>query len=384
MAIYFGTFFLSTFFLFIAEKTRSPYRKIIIAIGLLIPIMLAGMRKIGIGTDTEVYVNVLYEAAHSSSGFFDYLGQEVYSSFQMKPVTNWEIGYNLLVYISTKITNSYQGVLFATHLLTIGFVYKGLVKLDANFSKAFAMLIFYFMFYASSLNLMRQWIAVAIIFYGFHYIQDGKTKKYLFCVVLAVLFHNSAILGIVIWLIYYFFVKFNSERELAIGGKRLDSNLNNLIIFTIVCVAFLFSISVVANILGSINAVFARYARLYISGNIQLMPMQIIRRLPIILLLIINWKKLNSIEKNTPFYYAMVVLDVAISQMGSLTSQSTRMGYFFSVFEIIILAELICRRRRDWKVLYGVVLIMYCAILFYYDNGLMGRSEVVPYLFYFN
>ena len=384
MAIYFGAFFLSAFFLLIAEKTRSPYRKIIIVIGLFIPIMLAGMRKIGIGTDTEVYVNVLYEAAHRSSGFFDYLGQEVYSSFQMKPVTNWEIGYNLLVYISTKITNSYQGVLFATHLLTIGFVYKGLVKLDANFSKAFAMLIFYFMFYASSLNLMRQWIAVAIIFYGFHYIQDGKTKKYLFCVVLAVLFHNSAILGIVIWLIYYFFVKFNSERELAIGGKRLDSNLNNLIIFTIVCVAFLFSISVVANILGSINAVFARYARLYISGNIQLMPMQIIRRLPIILLLIINWKKLNSIEKNTPFYYAMVVLDVAISQMGSLTSQSTRMGYFFSVFEIIILAELICRRRRDWKVLYGVVLIMYCAILFYYDNGLMGRSEVVPYLFYFN
>lgn len=384
MAIYFGTFFLSTFFLFIAEKTRSPYRKIIIAIGLLIPIMLAGMRKIGIGTDTEVYVNVLYEAAHSSSGFFDYLGQEVYSSFQMKPVTSWEIGYNLLVYISTKITNSYQGVLFATHLLTIAFVYKGLEKLEANFSRAFAMLIFYFMFYASSLNLMRQWIAISIIFYGFHFIQDGKTKKYLFCVILAMLFHNSAIIGIIIWLIYYFFENFNSERELAIGGKRLDSNLNNLIIFSIVCLAFLLGISIVANILGSINAVFARYARLYISGNVQLMPMQIIRRLPIILLLIINWKRLNSIEKNTPFFYAMVVLDVAISQLGSLTSQSSRMGYFFSVFEIIILTELTCKRKRDWKILYGVVLIMYCAMSFYYDNVLMGRSEIVPYLFYFN
>lgn len=384
MAIYFGTFFLSTFFLLIAEKTRSPYRKIIIAIGLFMPIMLAGMRKIGIGTDTEVYVNVLYEAAHGSSGFFNYLGQKVYSSFQMKPVTSWELGYNLLVYISTKITNSYQGVLFATHLLTVTFVYKGLEKLDANFSRAFAMLIFYFMFYASSLNLMRQWIAVAIIFYGFHFIQDGQTKKYLFCVVLAMLFHNSAIVGIIIWLIYNFFEKFNSKRGLAIGGKELDSNLNNLIIFTIVCVAFLLGISIVANILGSINAVFARYARLYISGSVKLMPMQIIRRLPIILLLIVNWNRLNSIEKNVPFYYAMVVLDVAISQLGSLTSQSSRMGYFFSVFEIVILAELTRGRRRDWKILYGLVLILYGAMSFYYDNVLMGRSEIVPYLSYFN
>ncbi len=384
MAIYFGTFFLSAFFLLIAEKTRGPYRKIIIAIGLFMPIMLAGMRKIGIGTDTEVYVNVLYEAARSSSGFFDYLGQKVYSSFQIKPVTSWEIGYNLLVYISTKVTNSYQGVLFATNLLTITFVYKGLEKLDKNFSRAFAMLIFYFMFYASSLNLMRQWIAVAIIFYSFHFIQDGQTKKYLFCVILAMLFHNSAIIGIIIWLIYIYFEKFNSKHGLAIGGKELDSNLNNLIIFTIVCVSFLLGISIVANILGSINAVFARYARLYISGSVKLMPMQIIRRLPIILLLIINWKRLNDVDKNVPFYYAMVVLDVTISQLGSLTSQSSRMGYFFSIFEIVILAELTHERRIDWKILYGLVLILYGTMSFYYDNVLMGRSEIVPYLFYFN
>ena len=246
------------------------------------------------------------------------------------------------------------------------------------------MLIFYFKFYASSLNLMRQWIAVAIIFYSFHFIQDGQTKKYLFCVILAMLFHNSAIIGIIIWLIYIYFEKFNSKHGLAIGGKELDSNLNNLIIFTIVCVSFLLGISIVANILGSINAVFARYARLYISGSVKLMPMQIIRRLPIILLLIINWKRLNDVDKNVPFYYAMVVLDVTISQLGSLTSQSSRMGYFFSIFEIVILAELTHERRIDWKILYGLVLILYGTMSFYYDNVLMGRSEIVPYLFYFN
>ena len=77
MAIYFGTFVLSAFFLLIAEQTRGSYRKVITAIGLFIPILLAGTRKIGIGTDTEVYVNVLYEAAHNSKSFFDYLGQKL-------------------------------------------------------------------------------------------------------------------------------------------------------------------------------------------------------------------------------------------------------------------------------------------------------------------
>ena len=384
MAIYFGTFVLSAFFLLIAEQTRGSYRKVITAIGLFIPILLAGKRKIGIGTDTEVYVNVLYEAAHNSKSFFDYLGQKVYSMFTTKPVITWEIGYNFLVYISTKITNSYQGVLFTTHLLTITFIYKGLEKLEANFSRAFAMLIFYFLFYASSLNLMRQWIAIAIIFYGFHFVQEGKTKKYLVCVIIAMLFHYSAIIGMSIWLIYTFFEKYNFKRELAINGKELDSRLNKLILFTIACFAMLLGLGFIANILSSINAVFARYARLYISGNVKLMPMQIIRRLPIILLLIINWSRLSNKERNTPFYYGMVMLDVAISQLGSLTSQSSRMGYFFSVFEIVILAELIHGRKRDWKILYGVILIVYVAMSFYYDNVLMGRSEIIPYLFYFN
>lgn len=383
MAIYFTTFFLSAFLLFIAEKNRKS-NKLIVVIALLIPIMLAGLRKIGIGTDTEVYVNVLYDAASSSSGFIDYLGKKVYSSFQIKPVTNWEIGYNLLVYVSTKITHSYQGVLFATHLLIITFVYQGLVKIQGNFSRAWAMLVFYFMFYSSSLNLMRQWIAISIIFYGFHFLQDKQPKKYLICVVLAMLFHNSSVIGIVLLIIYKFFSELSIKRTLAINSKELDTNVTKVILFAGICLLFLVGLGLIANILGSINAVFARYARLYISGSVQFMPMQLIRRLPIMILLILNWKRISRREHDTAFLYGMFIVDTAISQLGSLTSQSSRMGYFFSIYEIVLLAELTYGRKKEWKIFYGVILTAYLALFFYYDNVLMGRAEIIPYMFYFN
>lgn len=383
MIIYFVSFFLSSLLLVLSEKVKASNKKIVVAVALLIPITLAGLRKIGIGTDTEVYVNVLYDAARTSNSFLDYLGKKVYSSFQMKPVSNWEIGYNLLVYIATKITHSFQGVLFFTHLLIITFIYKGLVKLHGDFSRAWAMLIFYFMFYASSLNLMRQWIAIAIIFYGLHFLQKGQTKKYLFCVIFAMIFHNSAIIGIVVWLIYKFFTEFNSKQTLSIGSKKLDADANKVFLFIGICAVFLIGLSLFANLLGAINDVFARYVRLYISGSVQIMPMQIIRRVPIIVLLMINWNRLNNRECGISFFYGMLIADTAISQLGSLTAQSSRMGYFFSIFEIVVLAELTRGRKMDWKILYGIVLIMYLIIFFYYDNVLMGRAEIVPYMFYF-
>ena len=184
MVIYFSSFFISVLLLFMAEKKYFS-NKFLTIIALIIPILLAGLRKEGIGTDTEVYANVLYQAAKEANDFFDYLGKNVYSSFQNKPVSNWEIGYNLLVYVSVKLTGSFQGILFFTHFFIIFLIYKGLKDFKGYFWTFWAILIFYFMFYGSSLNIMRQWLAIAIIFYGTHYLQQNKDERFIAMVLIA-------------------------------------------------------------------------------------------------------------------------------------------------------------------------------------------------------
>lgn len=384
MGIYFVAFFLSASFLFVAECQNKGNKKILIVVALLIPILLAGLRKIGIGTDTEVYVNVLYNAAASSQSFIDYLGSSVYSSFQTKSVVNWEIGYNLLVYISTKITGSFQGVLIVTHFLIITLFYAGLRRIEGDFSRTLSMLIFYLMFYASSLNMMRQWIAVAIIFWGFHFLQEHRTKSFFLTVAVAILFHNSAVIGVLIWGCYKYFSNSNMKRKVVFGGRKLDINIYKVLIFCVVGLIALACLNIIAALIESVNSVFARYARLYLSGTISLMPMQIVRRMPIILLLLCNWRKINQVSKDSSFFYGMLVLDVLLSQLASVTLQSSRIGYYFSVYEIVILAEIVKRKRKEWKCIYVLAICIYLIILFYFDNVIMGRAEIVPYLFFFS
>lgn len=386
MAIYFMSFFLSTCLFWLAEKVKIGRisKKIIVIFALFIPIALAGMRKIGIGTDTTVYTNVLFDAAKESGNFLEYLGRYVYSSFQNKRVASWEIGYNVLLYLSAKLTGSYQGVLFATHLLIIFLIYGGLKHSKGHYSSFFGMFSFYLLFYGNSLNAMRQWIAVSVLFYGFHYLQENQNKKYFLTIIIAILFHNSGAIGILLWFIYKFFRDWHSKHSLYVNEKKIDENIYKLLLFFIIGIIALAGLSTFGYVLGSINSIFARYVRLYISANVSIMPMQIIRRLPIAILLIINWKNINRSSKSVPFLYGMFIGDLLISQLGSITAQSGRIGFFFGVYEILLFSELVHSQKRGSRIIYGSVMTIYYCLSFYYDFVLMGRAEIVPYLFYFN
>ncbi len=383
MVIYFSSFFISVLLLFMAEKKYFS-NKFLTIIALIIPILLAGLRKEGIGTDTEVYANVLYQAAKEANDFFDYLGKNVYSSFQNKPVSNWEIGYNLLVYVSVKLTGSFQGILFFTHFFIIFLIYKGLKDFKGYFWTFWAILIFYFMFYGSSLNIMRQWLAIAIIFYGTHYLQQNKDERFIAMVLIAMLFHNSAFIGMIIWLVYKYLQAGDVKKKLLINGKVIDNDIIKILMILLTGIIALLGLSVIANFLGSINSVFARYVRLYISGTVHLMPMQVLRRLPLLLLMVINWRRLRVTSPSVPFLYCMTILDLIASQLGGITAQSSRIGYYFSIYEIILLAELTYVQKGKKRILYYILIAIYSIAVFYYDNILMGRAEIVPYLFYFN
>lgn len=385
MEIYLITFSLSSFLLLLAEKGENKKftKRLLVFLGLLLPTLLAGFRKVGVGTDTKVYVYVLYEAAKKSKTFFGYLGSFVYSNFQNKAVTQWEIGYNLLVYLSAKLTRSFQGVLFFTHALIIMFVYKGLKKLNGSFSIAFSMLSFYLMFYGTSLNLMRQWIAISILFYGFHFLIEKNIKMYLLTIVLATLFHNSGVIGILLLFLYYYIEKTNGKVSIAIGNLVIDKEIKKVLITFAVAVVLLLGLEIFASVLGSINGIFARYARIYISGTIKIMPMQIVRRIPILVILICNWKKIKQKIPFSGFLYVMFTLDLVASQLGGITNQSSRIGYYFSVYELILLPGIIGTQRKAERFLLELFFCLYYIFCFYYDMVLMGRAEIIPYLFYF-
>ena len=257
--IYIITFISSCVFLGLSEKSRSRYiKKLLVFIAILLPCILAGMRADTIGTDVKVYVEPLYNAAKQSTSFSSYMNQRWY----------------------------------------VIWIYFGLKRMDKKYPIWLGMLVFYLMFYNTSLNMMRQWIAMAILFWGLSYLLTNKKKKYFIVVIVACLFHTSALMG---FAIYFLYVYSQRKREyVKIANFRLDGSLAPVKVFIYGAIVLL-SLNVIAVLLRTFGL--AKYAG-YIQGNgsIYLMPSQIILRLPIIILLIIRWKRMMAEDELTPFY----------------------------------------------------------------------------------
>ena len=187
----------------------------------------------------------------------------------------------------------------------------------------FGMLVFYYLFYNTSLNMMRQWIAMAILFMAFSYLILEEKKKYCILTLVACLFHTSAILGFAILIVYVYCTK---KREyIKIANFKLDESMAPIKIFVYGCIVLL-SLNIIAVILSHIGL--SKYIG-YIQGNngLYLLPNQILLRLPVILLFIIRWRKILKEDKLAPFYGAMIALDLLTSQLMSI-----RIGYEHILF----------------------------------------------------
>lgn len=395
MIPYLLVFAVSTLLLAITEFNRkSKYSKytnrLLVIIALLLPILLAGMRKIGVGTDTRIYTNNLAQVALQAENFFDYLSKKVFIVYQYEPVIDREIGYNILVYFAAKFLGSEQGVLLATHAIIIIFVYKGLKYISSMYSKfsvSFGMLTFYLLYFGTSLNAMRQWLAMAILFYAFRFLLEKKNTKFFISVIGATLFHTSAIImGVVLWIIYKYINEntFKVKIKFKIRFKNIKDNaFYKLLFLGVVGIISLSAIHIIGAVLSHLGGSFARYVDVYLTGQIDFSLNQIIRRLPILVILVLNWKRMRRKTNLTPFLYAMVIMELLTTQLISLFAQSGRIGYYFSMFNIILYPELIRVQAKKNKLFLSIILFAYIFGVFYYEYVYMGWNEIIPYFFYF-
>ena len=198
--IYIVFFLISCFLIWLSEKSSSRYiGKLLAFIAILLPCILAGMRADTIGTDLRVYVEPMYNAAKQSTSFSSYMDQRWYVIWRYMYVNKFEIGFTTLVYLIEKLGGSLGTVLFFIQALILAPIYLGLKRMKKSYPVYLGMLVFYLLFYNTSLNMMRQWIAMSILFYGLSYLITNEKKKYFITIVVACLFHTSALMGVVIY-----------------------------------------------------------------------------------------------------------------------------------------------------------------------------------------
>lgn len=146
--------------------------------------VLAGIRYY-VGTDYETYT--LFQIPETLSGV--QRGHEV------------EFLYKYIIYFGNWL-GSYQWIFAITHVIFLFFI---LAYIREN-SKNYSFSVFIFMsstLFAFSLNGMRQSIATAIFLYAVKYIKKNNLIKYMIFIVIAILFHKSAMIYIPFYLLSY-------------------------------------------------------------------------------------------------------------------------------------------------------------------------------------
>lgn len=183
--IYIACFIASAFRAQVASRSKDRAMIIVCSVlCILMPCVLGGLRDHGIGTDTITYGYPDSRAALRATDFPSYSN----SSRQ-------EIGYKALCYVVMKTLGHQNWCYFAYQLVTISCLYIALYKRRKKISLSFTFLLWLLMFYNTTYNNMRQSMAASIILMGFDSLEDRRYAKFSVYILVAFLFHKSALLA---------------------------------------------------------------------------------------------------------------------------------------------------------------------------------------------
>lgn len=347
---------------------RQRLGKALIILLILIFSLIAGLRDYSVGTDISYYgLPSFYKAQRLSA-----------ANYFVTDGTILEPLYVVLNFAITRIFNNYGIVLFALQLLTASFVLLRLCDYKYTGKIWLGVLIYNCFFFPISLNIMRQSVAMAMLFYATRYIFgseiDAKIKRYVCIVICSMGFHVSGAIGFAILFIYHLY-----SRKTKYGKDKMTVLKTCALLCAMIVVVLLFDkiVGIIAS-LSSFTSKFSRYEGQSL-GSIQLNP--ILTRLPFVIFPLAFWGKYKNKRLENYLVFILVVLDVIFSELRAYSSSLYRVSIYFAYFrmiEIPCLVESVGTRNR--KIL-SILMTAICVSIWVYQIIYQGNESVFPYVF---
>ena len=179
----------SVFFAWLASRAKNKSVRILCSvISVLIPSIVGGLRQVGVGIDTLTYGAPDAFKASVSKSFLEFAAYREYK----------ELGYSFVCYVTMQTLGHINWCFFFYQLITVGCFYVGAYKHRKIAPLPFIMFIFLYMDWVNSFNIMRQCMASSIIVMGIDHLEKKEYIKFMIYVIIAYLFHTSALVCIVL------------------------------------------------------------------------------------------------------------------------------------------------------------------------------------------
>src|SRR5690606_27550839 len=140
--------------------SNKLYRYLYFIVAISLPSILAGIRGLNVGTDYIEYIRHIKEVIAIIDSDLKFSDLD----------SNFEIGFNILLYIITRITDDLPLIVYLIYLFSAFFILKGSSNLIKPELVNWGYMIYLSIFWLFGFNGMRQGIATAICFYSLTYV----------------------------------------------------------------------------------------------------------------------------------------------------------------------------------------------------------------------
>ena len=362
---------------------------------------LAGAREYTVGTDIATYGNYVFTAASKAVRLRTYLRAQR----EIEPL------YKALAFFVSRFTNNPHWFYFVTALIICVFTMYGLWYYRRWCSMTLGWACFLFLFYGDTLNTMRQCLALALVFAAFPMFLEKKYIRFALLNAAAILFHVTGIIALILPVLYLFMKK--------VPPRWLQFFL------VIACMGVILFYSPLLRIVLQMNLLPRKFSR-YLAKGVAFAFNPTILRLPFLIPVILYYDRFCGFREVSEtilsdgagdgagpgeaavrtaaasvrgteetvlpegpeesrafgmFVVLMILLEICTVQLRSVRPALYRISYYFGYYRFIAYSRLIRVLRRDNRAIITAVLLLYLAVLWYYQNVIQGNNQIYPYVY---
>ena len=304
---------------FVKNKTIKKWLYYIIC---LVVILIVGLRSSTIGSDTRTY-----------ELFFNKI------TFHTLDTHYFEFGYMILNATVRAIADNYSMFLLVVSAISYASIFYIIKKYSANYFISITLLIS-LMFMYDSMNIMRQFLAISIVFLSSTLAINRKPVKFILAIALATSIHTSAIIGLLLYPIIH------AKTSLSLKNKLL------------LVVATLFISFFGQNILSAI----IQKTGLYLDYEYRLGTIKLASTIALIrdslLLLYINCQKAKNDKKFRNIAFIALLLRLLSLNLNIIG----RVASYFDIFYIVSVPNSIMSNEKNKNRLVFAVLTISLSI----------------------
>lgn len=354
LLLYLSVIYVSSTLIVIADKAGKQNRFlkfVLICIAIVIPSIMAGVRS-GVGTD---FANYDYR--------FTMLRNVSWS--RALSVNNAEIGFIVLSkFLSCFMNNPW--IFGSISFITLTIFIVALEKQYSVHVHRMMFTIYLLQYYFFSYNLVRQNIALAIVFFSMTFILNKSPVKFFLTIAFASLFHVSAL----IYIPAYFIMNR--------GMKRSPRRIGLIVVAVSLMVAVNFR--QVIHVLLSFDIPYLSKFAYLINNTSEAQNRDIIVKILFCIVLLLFQRSLEKIDSKHVTLITFYLVGTAISITGFVTPFFKRIAYYYSISELELMSNIpfAVKDRKMSFILKESIILVYI-LLFVLVAFVMGQAHLIPY-----